>query len=244
MNKIILILFLSLSSAKLFAQENNKLTLIPVVGYSSQMITDGLVTWDKPIYIAAIGFSYWRFSAGKGGLNFSLYRDKTHNLNLSYGGFSDDEPKFPIIKTSHDNRSERDIINRKDTNYYGFNYTYNIPMNLRISFKYTKDVKANLSENSSISIAKTVFMPLIRVNFTQGFGGREHNRYLYGPSADGGTSFYRYGLSVILPFLPGGGRLINAVHFYEFNRKTIREAEYIDGNHRVNSISSTAMWFF
>lgn len=197
-------------------------------GFFSQRVYRGALIWDAPFLIPLLELRFGQLSVRGPSLLYQVpLENESWQLSVSTEFFNDNKGQFPMILISKRDQAEN-YRNQRDSS-----------LGLTLSGQYFfKPKKSSVQLTVSRDFIRyhglyvllgfsLPILPFTRLELAQSWAEPQHNRYVYGPTAEGGLAHARYGLRNVLPFIPGGGVLISSLSYHFINRQANQQADYI-----------------
>ena len=235
MLKILVVLFFL--SEIVSAADNVQITLAAFA--SSKQVYRGALIWDTPSLMAGPSFTFFnkvRLGGGRGGLSIFNTFAEYHTFSLSASYFDDNEPLLPFEDKPLDFKNQR-----RATFGSTLTYRFSYQRAFNVVLAHSKDLKRHHGHYTNINISGSL-IPLVTFGSALGIGDRDNNAYVYGPESAGGIGHHDVFVSVMLPFLPGGGRMIINNNYSKITKSANYNADYIRGNKSNFVMSMVCLW--
>lgn len=234
-SKFLFVLILTLACSKAFSDVRVNLML----GYKNRSLYRGAEIWPDPTYMIGPSFTFNNVVHLRGPtLSYAPFgRNAPFTFGLGIAYFDDGAPFFTLTDHQKDHRNKRPDSTDLFT-YFGFNLGL-----LSLQFNLSKEIDEykGLYGEAALNLK---LIPFTTFNAKVGVGENSTNKYIFGPEAVSGAGHYSYGVSIMLPFLPWGGRLLNSFDQSVILKGENRHADYVRGRYSLSSYALRMMWSF
>lgn len=235
-----IILFLLIFTKNSYADFFN----ITAMGFfNTKSVFRGAEFWPYPSMIVAPGFLFFDRHLKVFGPNISYdffpKRESSFRLELGLRYINDDEPPFFQFKNH-----EEDYRNqRKDAIDSSINFAYRFGEKKRyqLGMVLAKEVMRFKGVYSEFN-ASAPILPLTSLRGRFSIADDRYNKYLYGPESNSGTGFAAIGITIVIPFVPWDGIIINNFEQSWVTQTQNRNANYVRGDGDHFQFSTRWIW--
>jgi hypothetical protein len=196
--------------------------------YPTMMIGPGLLFFDKHLKVFGPSVSY----------DFFPERESVFKLEIGARYFNDDRPWIRFNDHEEDYRNQRsDSI---DSNIK-FSYAFGPKKKFEVGAMVSRELYRFKGTYSEFRLQAPLF-PLTKISGKVSVADSRYNKYLYGPTSLSGTGYAALGLTIVIPFVPWDGIIINNFEQSWVTQTTNRNADYVRGNGDHFQFSTRWMW--
>lgn len=216
--------------------DNRNVKITIGAAYNSDRVYRGAMIWPKAtLYPLAGIILYNKFAINGPGVS-SMYSLGPLTASIGFRYFDDNEPIFYLEKHNEDYRNQR----KASIDLNGSLALRFMPGG-RLALAISQGIKGQYGFYTNGSLELPIF-PLASAGYSIGYGDTKANRYAYGPEGIAGLGHQDIYFKLTLPFLPWGGRLITRYTFSRIHKTNNKNADYVRGDDKSNTLTIMTMW--
>lgn len=210
--------------------------------FMTKSVYRGAEFWPKPMYFVAPSLQFFGQINVRGpNISWTPFdRKSQHDFTLGFQIVDDAEP--PLTIGDH----EEDFRNKRST-------AYDLLARYVYKFGYRNKFELGASVSREIYRYKGLFtellfgaplLPFTSLRYRLGIGEKSSNEFAYGEGSNGGLAYHALNLTVVFPFLPWKGILINSFERTKIIQGQNRQGNFIRGQDEQNLYRFLMTWTF
>lgn len=213
-----------------------------MMNYQTSTIHRGAQIWPKNSLMLGPGFLFFDRQLKVFGPNiiYSLFPEKDSSIHIDFGVRYFDDNK-PLFYFGHHNEDYRNQRKNSLESYTSFSYNFGFKKKFSIGFSISKELIDYEGLYSELKLGAPI-APFTSLSALLSFAEKSSNQYLYGNTAISGVGYSQLGTTIVIPFVPWDGIIINQLNYSWIIKDTNKNADYIRGNDRHWVFSTRWIW--